>query len=274
MRRFLKFGISILIITAFIVILINKSLLFSQLAVVIRNLSSSINEVLREIKAGANLSAVFFFLGISFLYGIIHSIGPGHGKALILAYFLKNKHRLWKSVTLAGITSLTHTFGAILLAFLFNTILSEVKGMFRIQIQGYFVLANGILILSIGLFYFIIKIRKSKKQASEVAEADTKNFLIIGISAGMVPCPASLLIMLYSISNDVVGFGLLSVLAISLGMFMLLVLVGAAGIASRAKILSFFNKLGKHAERLPDIFEYLSIFLIIGIGLMMIVLFI
>ncbi len=270
MRRFIKFGIPILIITAVITILVNKAFLFSQFAIVIRSLNNSINEVLREIKAGANLSAVFFFLGISFLYGIIHSIGPGHGKALIMAYFLKNRHRLWKSVTLAGIASITHTLGAIVLAFLFNTILSEVRGMFRIQLQGYFVIANGILILLIGLFYFFLKIMKSKNQSTGVTEADNKNLLVIGVTAGMVPCPASLLIMLYAMSNNIVQFGLLSVLAISMGMFVLLVPVGAASIASREKILTFSGNFGK----LPVIFEYLSILLIIGIGLMMIVPFI
>jgi ABC-type nickel/cobalt efflux system permease component RcnA len=76
--------------------------------------------------------------------------------------------------------------------------------------------------------------------------------------------------MLYAMSNNIVQFGLLSVLAISLGMFVLLVPVGAASIASREKILTFSGNFGK----LPVIFEYLSILLIIGIGLMMIVPFI
>jgi len=235
MRRFWQIGVLILIVLAFVVILTYKSIWLPQFTRVIRTLSDRIHEVLREIKSGGNISTIIVFLGISFLYGIIHSIGPGHGKALILAYFLKNKHRLWKSVTLAGITSMTHTLGAIFLAFLFNTILSEVRGMFRIQVQGYFMVANGMLILLIGLFYLLIKITRRQKADSKASEADGKNLLLIGITAGIVPCPASLLIMLYSISNEMVEFGLLSVLAISLGMFVLLVPVGAAGIVSREK---------------------------------------
>lgn len=271
MRKFRLIVFPLIMIIGVFLIFLNKTVLFSYLFGIIRSLSDTINVLLRELKTGAKLDRIFMFFGISFLYGIIHSLGPGHGKMLIGAYFLKNKHRVWKSVLLAAITCITHTLGAILLAFLLNTILSGIKGMFRIQMQNYIIMSNGILILIVGLLYLFFKIRNKKTADSTPIESNNKNLFLIGITAGMVPCPASLLIMLYAISNDILGFGLLSVIGISLGMFALLVPVGAASITSRDKIMAFSNSFGKTTHNLPVIFEYISILLIIGVGTMMLV---
>jgi ABC-type nickel/cobalt efflux system permease component RcnA len=63
-----------------------------------RELTSSLG----EIKSG---SAFWWLAGISFLYGIVHAAGPGHGKVVISSYLLANEARVRRGVAVAFIAA-------------------------------------------------------------------------------------------------------------------------------------------------------------------------
>jgi ABC-type nickel/cobalt efflux system permease component RcnA len=220
---------------------------------------------MRELTSDLNLRKLMIFLGISFLYGIIHSAGPGHGKAIIFTFFLKERHYKAKAVLMAGLTAFTHTLSAIILALLMNTLLVGIKGFLRIKMQGYFIFANGILIMIIGILFLIKEVLAKNKEVEEEL-ATNNNIYLIGITAGLIPCPASLMIMLFSISNRIIPLGLLSVLGISVGMFVLLIAVGILSIKCKENLSNV--KENKTAAITRGV-EFLSIILIICIGLLM-----
>src|ERR1044072_2519868 len=51
-------------------------------------------------------SAVWTLLGLSFLYGIFHAAGPGHGKAVISSYLLANHETRRRGVVLSFASAL------------------------------------------------------------------------------------------------------------------------------------------------------------------------
>ena len=51
-------------------------------------------------------TAVWGLLGISFIYGIFHAAGPGHGKAVISSYLLANEETWRRGVTLSFASAL------------------------------------------------------------------------------------------------------------------------------------------------------------------------
>jgi nickel/cobalt exporter len=58
-------------------------------------------------------SAVWFLMGISFIYGIFHAAGPGHGKAVISSYLVANEETWKRGVTLSFASALVQALVAI-----------------------------------------------------------------------------------------------------------------------------------------------------------------
>lgn len=60
-------------------------------------------------------SAVTTLLGISFLYGIFHAAGPGHGKAVISSYMIANRETARRGIILSFASALLQALVAILI---------------------------------------------------------------------------------------------------------------------------------------------------------------
>ena len=63
--------------------------------------------------AKADGSAAWTLLGISFLYGIFHAAGPGHGKAVISSYLVANNETWRRGVVLSFASAMLQAFTAI-----------------------------------------------------------------------------------------------------------------------------------------------------------------
>src|SRR3546814_4386516 len=53
-----------------------------------RDVNRAITSQLTSIRRGEGPLALWLGLGIAFLYGVAHALGPGHGKAVVASYFL------------------------------------------------------------------------------------------------------------------------------------------------------------------------------------------
>src|SRR6185503_6859510 len=71
-------------------------------------------EMSRVIRAAkSDGSAVWTLLGISFLYGIFHAAGPGHGKAVISSYVVANEETWRRGVVLSFASALLQALVAV-----------------------------------------------------------------------------------------------------------------------------------------------------------------
>jgi nickel/cobalt transporter (NicO) family protein len=77
-------------------------------------------------------SAVWSLLGVSFLYGVFHAAGPGHGKAVISSYIVANGETWIRGVVLSLASALLQAIAAIAIvgvaAALLNTRASTMNG--------------------------------------------------------------------------------------------------------------------------------------------------
>src|SRR5438477_1876146 len=65
--------------------------------------------------AKADGSAVWSLVGLSFLYGIFHAAGPGHGKAVISSYIVANNETWTRGVVLSFASALMQALVAVVL---------------------------------------------------------------------------------------------------------------------------------------------------------------
>ncbi len=196
-------------------------------------------DILRD---GFNLKTFLIISFFSLLYGVLHTLGPGHGKLIIVSFFMRDTTSRADAFSLSVIISLIHASGAVFLAVLFKTLLSTVKGLDHLRIQYGFTLFSGILVFILGIVYMIRKIKGIDKHyrkdepaaAGEIEKlARWKRNLFIGFSIGIVPCPLSLTIMMLSIIYGIFWVGITSVLFLTLAMVAVLYALSVYTIKSR-----------------------------------------
>jgi nickel/cobalt exporter len=92
--------------------------------------------------AKADGSAAWSLLGLSFLYGIFHAAGPGHGKAVISSYLVANEETWMRGVVLSFASALLQALVAVVVvgiaAALLNATATTMRGVVNvIEILSY-----------------------------------------------------------------------------------------------------------------------------------------
>jgi ABC-type nickel/cobalt efflux system permease component RcnA len=106
-------------------------------------------KAVRAVKEEGSITALSWLLGLSFLYGVAHAAGPGHGKAIISAYLVGNESAVRRGILLSFLSAAAQGATAILLvgilAALFGFISREVAGM-----ATWLETASALMIIGIG----------------------------------------------------------------------------------------------------------------------------
>lgn len=202
------------------------------------------------------LSAGLSVIGIAFVYGVIHAVGPGHGKALVGLYFLREGGSYKQAMKMGYTISIVHAISALSLTMIIYYILKTIFSKSFHEFSGYSMIASGVLIVIVG--YYLVYESWAEKNKKDKAKLSNKSSYSIAISAGIVPCPGVMTITLFAISMGHVVLGVISALVMSIGMGLTISLAGIASVKMRSKGDSFF---GKYSWILQLISALLIIFL-------------
>jgi nickel/cobalt transporter (NicO) family protein len=96
--------------------------------------------------AKADGSAVWTLLGVSFLYGIFHAAGPGHGKAVISSYLIATGETWWRGIVLSFASALLQAVVAVAFVGIAATMLNATGPQMRgaiwyIEVASYALIA-------------------------------------------------------------------------------------------------------------------------------------
>lgn len=192
-------------------------------------------------------------------WGAGHALTPGHGKALVGAYLVGARGTFGQALALGATVTVTHTLGV----FLLGGVAYVAAGSFdQERFFPWLALASGLGVLAVGATLAVRRLRQALGDPNHDhghcgdrhdhahgghghshggilsshghGDGDCpggeppswRTLVALGVSGGLLPCPAALILMLGAISIGRVGFGLGLVAAFSLGLAGVLTVVG------------------------------------------------
>jgi nickel/cobalt exporter len=238
-----------------------------------RQVNRQLNQRLAEINKGSPMALLAGAL-LAFAYGVFHAAGPGHGKMLVVSYFIGRDAHPWRGALMGSQIALVHVGGALVLALIATAIMTGAappspEDMREVKLASYAAVA------AIGAWMFVSVLR-GKGHAHFHPHHDDRGHghdhehghghahrhdrghardkgqgrssAMVSLVAGAVPCTGAVLVLIYSIANGIPATGLGLVLMIGLGMAVTLTGFGLFGMFARRRALAFAAR-GEKAER-------------------------
>ncbi len=232
-----------------------KSRLFVKIVFLQHQLREKMSFLIREAKSEKKIAPIFLLAMFAFLYGVIHSAGPGHGKAVALSYILSCKPKLSQGLMVGNLVALTHGFSGIFFVLLVKFVLhasitqSLETGTYITQIISFS------LISLMGVIIFVRSLLNWFKKGSDEIQRQGwlfANPFATAFSVGLIPCPGVVMVMLFAISLGLTGLGIFLGVCIAAGMASTITLIVLAGMSGK----SFILRLSDRQKRLRYILEY------------------
>jgi nickel/cobalt transporter (NicO) family protein len=185
-----------------------------------------------------SLLVILASLGAAVFWGAAHALSPGHGKTIVTAYLVGRRGTPRHAALLGLIVTITHTIGVFTLG-LVTLALSQFVVPDRLY--PWLNLVSGLLVVGIGASVFRARWRHGRAHAhghhhhhhhAEPA-VGFRSLLAVGVSGGLLPCPSALVVLLAAISLHRVAFGLLLILAFSVGLALTITAIGCAAVLAR-----------------------------------------
>jgi nickel/cobalt exporter len=101
-------------------------------------------------------SALWGLMGISFIYGIFHAAGPGHGKAVISSYLLANEETWRRGVALSFASALLQSLTAVILVAIAALVIGATAKMMGDTVRVIEIVSYA-LIIALGIRLFWVK---------------------------------------------------------------------------------------------------------------------
>jgi nickel/cobalt transporter (NicO) family protein len=253
-----------------------------------------------EIKADGR--AAFLLLGLSFLYGIFHAAGPGHGKAVITSYLFATGETVRRGIAIAFASAFVQAFTAI-------AVVTVAALIFRAAAQTMTVAAQWIelgsyaLIVAVGLWLLWTKTiggghhhhhhhhhhdagghdhdhdhdhghdhDHAHAHAHQSPARPASSFAAMGaavLAVGIRPCSGAIIVLVFAISQGLFAVGIASTLVMALGTGITVALLATLAVSAHGFALRLAGTDSVVAYRVVRGLEIAAALLVLGLGLVL-----
>jgi nickel/cobalt exporter len=275
--------------------------IFAEQAKFFRALSGAVRQ------AKADGTATFALIWLSFLYGIFHAAGPGHGKAVISSYLLADGSTIPRGIALSAISAFAQALTAIALVGVAAVGLGLTARAMGDTVR-WLELASYLLIVVFG---FVLAWRKGRdllrayvawkggehaveehshhdhhhdehhhgqeghahSHGPEPADLKGQGWLRRGLAAvvavGMRPCSGAILVLVFALSQGIFLVGVVSTFAMAVGTAITVAAIAVLAVGARGIAARLASaKSGTGMVALRG-FEFAASLLVIAVGLLL-----
>lgn len=214
--------------------------LLVQLTKLQQNLNKEIATKIKQLKQQQDPLLLFPLLAISFIYGIFHAIGPGHGKSIISSWIIAQQRKLSTVILVSGLAAAAHALSATLIVGGTYILLGKFATANSQKLNAYLQIAAAILVIGIG-FAMLLRLSHSdfNKNRSNPGQASPRFWgspSVVALSIGVVPCPVTSVVLIFCLTLGLIWQGILIVLSFAAGMGVSLIIVASLVWSLKEKI--------------------------------------
>lgn len=186
---------------------------------------------------------LWFGLLLAFAYGALHTLGPGHGKAVVISYFVGHGGSLGRGIRMGVIIAVCHVLSAVVVVGLTSFAIRQVTGhapsdLRMVRLISYAAIGG----IGASMLWRALRDMRPERSpaglctiAEHVHDHNTGHHHgccactaisshndtpmgLLALAAGAVPCTGAILVLLFGLSHDLLLPAVLMVMAMSLGM--------------------------------------------------------
>ncbi|MGZ8635159.1 MAG: nickel/cobalt transporter [Solirubrobacteraceae bacterium] len=240
-------------------------------------------------RAAQGQGVLLLLLLAAFGWGAVHALSPGHGKAMVAAYLVGARGTARHAVALGATVTITHTIGVFALGAVALALSAYVLPE---QLYPWLNLVSGLLVLGVGASVVRGRVRRARTPAHDHHHHDhdhdhdhhhehghdhghghhdhdhgdlrPRALLAMGASAGLIPCPSALVVLLGAVAQHQIGLGMILIVAFSAGLAATLTGLGLLVVAA-GRVSTRLS--GARTGRVHAVLPALSAIAIVAVGL-------
>lgn len=240
--------------------------------------SRSLQAALSSLKAGGGWGTL---VGIGFAYGAFHAAGPGHGKAVIAGYIVAGERALRRGCALSFAAAFLQALVAIAIVGIGSLILGATAGAMS-RAGTLIETASFALVALVGL---ALTWRKSGRLAGTGpascgpdcahgvapprAGESWRSWAGVVLAAGSRPCAGAVLLLVFALSQGMLGAGVAAVLAMALGTALTTSALASLAVFAKSAALRLAGGRGRTGAVAVGVLELLAAAFVLVLGLAM-----
>lgn len=209
-------------------------------------------------------SGGFWLLTGAFLYGVLHAVGPGHGKFIVTTYLSTNKESELATRVVPFLGSLMQGVTAILFVFILAVGFNLASGDLSTS-RWYVEKVSSVFVGAFGVFviYQALKSLRPRKLAissikplhehdahcgcghhgvgADLTKGDWKTRLGVILAIGARPCSGAIMILMFANAIGIVTWGIAAVMTMSLGTALSIMGLSLAVRYARERTVAWFG---------------------------------